>query len=466
MSKSLDKAKEKARQLAQANKLPKARSVLESVSRSAGGDGDFWSLLGLICSMTSDYEAAEAALSKAVDLIPGDAALRNNFGTVLKFQDKLDQAQSQYAESLRLQPGYVGAMVNLGALLVMKSEFSQAEDCLQQAIVRDPNNAEALNNLGLAQRGVGKDANAIASFQQALSLAPGFIDALVNLGVSCQFLDRLDQAQTCFQNVLGQYPDHVEALFNLGFVHNKAGRVVEAEAAFRRVIELSPGHTNAQYYLSIMGVEDAPEHSPAEYVKDLFDMYAEKFDDHLVKGLGYQTPSLIDRLLRTQLDSVEARYDILDLGCGTGLCGQLCNDLARSMVGVDLSPKMLDKARLLNVYDELLEQDVVECLQQRVSSFDVILSGDVFVYIGELSATISACSDSLRDNGLLVFSVERASDADAYVLRESGRYAQSRAYIDSLAVDANLKICTVEDTILRKENGKDIHGMVYVMSKG
>ena len=37
--------------------------------------------------------------------------------------------------------------------------------------------------------------------------------------------------------------------------------------------------------------------------------------------------------------------DVLDLGCGTGLCGPLLRPYARALAGVDLSPQMLERMR-------------------------------------------------------------------------------------------------------------------------
>lgn len=45
--------------------------------------------------------------------------------------------------------------------------------------------------------------------------------------------------------------------------------------------------------------------------------------------------------------------DILDLGCGTGLIGSWFKDYARTLVGVDVSPTMLDMATKKGCYQEL-----------------------------------------------------------------------------------------------------------------
>ena len=51
---------------------------------------------------------------------------------------------------------------------------------------------------------------------------------------------------------------------------------------------------------------------------------------------------------------------VLDLGCGTGLMGQYLRDNAAQLIGIDLSAAMLEEARNKQIYDALVEGDIVE----------------------------------------------------------------------------------------------------------
>lgn len=53
------------------------------------------------------------------------------------------------------------------------------------------------------------------------------------------------------------------------------------------------------------------------------------------------------------LSYLNGSLDILDLGCGTGLIGSWFKDYARKLVGVDVSPTMLDMATKKGCYHEL-----------------------------------------------------------------------------------------------------------------
>jgi predicted TPR repeat methyltransferase len=90
-----------------------------------------------------------------------------------------------------------------------------------------------------------------------------------------------------------------------------------------------------------------PERAPDAYVQEIFDDLADSFDSHLVDNLDYRAPGLVVEALSKLLPEQNADLDILDAGCGTGLCGLLLRPYARNLVGVDLSSKMLKKAARL-----------------------------------------------------------------------------------------------------------------------
>ena len=76
--------------------------------------------------------------------------------------------------------------------------------------------------------------------------------------------------------------------------------------------------------------------------------------------------------------------DVLDAGCGAGLCGPLIAPCARRLVGVDLSGRMLAQARNKNVYDELIQRELTSYLRDSPAVFDAIVSADTLVYFGPL----------------------------------------------------------------------------------
>ena len=111
---------------------------------------------------------------------------------------------------------------------------------------------------------------------------------------------------------------------NLGKALQATGRLSEAAAAYQRALELDPTDVATDHVLSALTGRQMPSTPPSRYIERLFDDYAERFDHHLVESLGYRVPELLHATLQSIRPS--GRLDILDLGCGTGLCGPLFRD--------------------------------------------------------------------------------------------------------------------------------------------
>lgn len=111
--------------------------------------------------------------------------------------------------------------------------------------------------------------------------------------------------------------------------------------------------------------------------------------------------------LASCIEPDEAGLNILDLGCGTGLCGELLCAMSRKLIGVDLSSGVLEVAREKEKYDELVEQEVVAYLNECGQSFDVIVAADLLVYLGDLSSLFAAAQAVLTGGGLFVFLLRR-----------------------------------------------------------
>ncbi|NDE11973.1 MAG: methyltransferase domain-containing protein [Chitinophagia bacterium] len=139
------------------------------------------------------------------------------------------------------------------------------------------------------------------------------------------------------------------------------------------------GH--AEYVLSALKPENGLKPMPINFVTELFDGYAGSFDKHLIDTLKYETPKNLLELLNL---SINDKFEILDLGCGTGLMGRMLKPYASTIVGVDLSKEMLSRAELTGTYDKLIADDILEFLQNCNDKFDLVVSADVFIYVGEL----------------------------------------------------------------------------------
>jgi predicted TPR repeat methyltransferase len=173
-------------------------------------------------------------------------------------------------------------------------------------------------------------------------------------------------------------------------------------------------------------------------------------------------PSLLKKIL---LNSSLAKNDIcrtVDLGCGTGLCGVEFRDLTETLIGIDLSDKMIVKAKEKNIYDELYVNDLINGLKELDGKFNLFISSDVFVYVGNLKNLFNTVSEYATKHSLFIFSTED-EDGDSFHLRQSGRYSHSKKYIAQLASTSGFKLEHFERSNLRKQKGQWIVGGIYIL---
>ncbi|MFL5172715.1 MAG: methyltransferase domain-containing protein [Microvirga sp.] len=212
----------------------------------------------------------------------------------------------------------------------------------------------------------------------------------------------------------------------------------------------------------------APEEAISQgYVRALFDDYAPRFDKHLIRNLAYRGPELIAAALRRAcaLRGRPFRFRRgLDLGCGTGLAARALEGRAAMVEGVDLSPRMLAKARKTHLYDRLHEGDLVGFLAGcGEASADLLVAVDVFVYMASLAPAFRAARRVLARDGLFAFSVQ-AHDGDGFALGEDGRHAHGEAYLRRLAAECGFTVAFLEEASTRQDRGEDVPGLVTVLA--
>jgi predicted TPR repeat methyltransferase len=211
---------------------------------------------------------------------------------------------------------------------------------------------------------------------------------------------------------------------------------------------------------------DVPARASDEFIETTFDSFAASFDSKLAK-LSYRAPALVFELLKRSDIAPSTNLDVLDVGCGTGLCGPLLAPYARRLVGVDLSRRMLAQARERSVYDELVRSELTAYLTDSTETFDVVVSADTLVYFGALDEVVTASERALRPGGRLIFTVEEwvdAGDETGWSLGLSGRYRHSHTYVHDVLTRARLHPETVSAE-LRLEAGEPVAGLVVQGTK-
>ncbi|KQQ47206.1 hypothetical protein ASF61_00690 [Duganella sp. Leaf126] len=490
-------------QLQQQGQLPPAQALYRQVLALDPRQFDALHLLGVIARQQGDTAAAIDLISQAVAIDGSQARAHANLGVALMDAGRVHDALESHERAIALQADYAMAWSNRGNALRQLQRHEEALRSYQRAVALQPNYPEAHCNRAIVLQELGRYAealdaaeaaldlreryadawfargnalhalhqlpDAVGSFGRAIALQPQWAAAHSALGASLQRLGDFDAALAAYDRALALQPDHALAHYHRGNTLRALGRRDDAVAAYRAALAHGDDPQTIAFALASVGAGDTPATLPGDYVRTLFDQYANHFDQHLTEVLGYRTPAALDSLIRSSSHPQGPdghTLDIVDLGCGTGLCGPYLRACARRLDGVDLSQQMLDKAAVRALYDTLSCADLVDYLSSRYRSWDLAVAADVLVYIGDLAPVFAAVHQALRDGGRFCFSVEAGAEGGPdYALQASNRYAHTLPYLDRLAGASGFTILATDTIIAREENGTPITAHILLLSK-
>jgi predicted TPR repeat methyltransferase len=303
---------------------------------------------------------------------------------------------------------------------------------------------------------------ALEVLREVSVLAPGMADAVLALGEALMAAGHLPAAVAEFQRAARLDPDFVAAHYALGLAWFDAGEPDKALDIFRPIAEAeSPLAQSAARKIAEARAMKTAERAPAGYVRHLFDQFSYDYDARMLGELDYRAHDIL-RAFAGLLLGDAANLDILDLGCGTGLCGASFKDLAGRLDGVDLSPRMIEKARSRGIYDALLVSDIETLLDGDGPAYDLLLAADSLVYLGALAPIFSAAVRRLRPGGFFLFTLER-KDGEGYELGEKRRYRHSEAYVRVEASRTGLEPMGLMHCSPRMEAHRPVEGLAVAL---
>lgn len=406
--------------------LGEARVLYERILDKVPDHPDALHFFGVLLHQTGEPERGEAMIRRAVEVRPDYVDAWNNLGNLLKEAGRATEARQAYQQATLLRPDHADALCNLGALHAAEGELEHAAELYERALDSDPDHVGAHHNLANTLRRLGRREEAIGHYRAAIALDPHHPDARKLLGQALYYEGRIDDA-------------------------------IEVLESWAR---LEPDNPEARHMLAACSGKNVPSRASDDYVKKAFDTLAGSFDEHL-RGLEYRAPELVQAALESLLPAGDASLDVLDAGCGTGLCAHFLRPWAKHLCGVDLSEGMLAHARRLALYDEIAQEELTAFVKRHRLAFDVVVSADTLCYFGDLQEVLEATFAALRPGGTLVFTVEKAKEASAgFLLHPHGRYAHTEAYVSDVLARAGFGDVSAEGVVLRLERGEPVRGLL------
>jgi predicted TPR repeat methyltransferase len=258
------------------------------------------------------------------------------------------------------------------------------------------------------------------------------------------------------------------AWFALGAIRDQLGDRDGAVAAFEKVRDADPeDYHGARLQLARLGAGETGPAMTQTYVRRLFDQYAARYDTSLTEHLGYRGPTLLREAVERVAGTAgrPMRFgSMLDLGCGTGLAGAALRPVVDWLVGVDLSPAMIDQAAAKGLYDRLVTADIVAALAGEAAGsakYHLVVAADVFVYVNDLVPIVRSVARILAPDGLFAFTVETYA-GDGVKLLPTLRYAHGASYLRIVLGDAGLAVAYLAKAPVRSEKGVPVDSLIVV----
>ncbi len=464
---------EASQKLFQLGRIVEALPALQKAVAEHPGNAPLRASLAYALGGTGAFAAAADQYRRLLKDDPQSVALRTNLAVLLLRTGGADEARELLTEASRIDPEHANTAFTLGELWEQQKRRDQAFHHYRRAamlysrqIGANPSVARCndLVKLASAQMWTGDIDGALNSFARALALRPDHALALARRGLLLAKLRRMPEAIASLKRAAAVEPGYAEVRRAIGDMLLNAGRSRAAESQFRAALRINPLDSVAAYFLAA-SKSQSPDAPPPEYVTQLFDDYAERFEKHLVGILQYRAPELLCEAIARVANPPAAAWDVIDLGCGTGLCGPLIRPFSARLTGVDLSAAMLEKARGKSVYDELVEGDVSAVLGGYDGTIDLALAADVLVYIGNLAPVFAAAERALRPGAWFGFTTE-SQDGDGFSLDTTGRYRHSRSYVAAEAAAHGFTVVDCEAIVARYQSRKPVMSDLYIMQRG
>jgi len=374
--------------------------------------------------------------------------------------------------ALTLAPGWPVAQIELAQLLARTGGADEAREAVELARQA---RAVALEHEQLAVGAINaahaahEDELALQWAEEALERHPGHVGLHLFAGRLLAAMGRDTQALPHLRQAHALAPDQIEPLLELLHSARALDDTAAAQTWADRALVLAPNDDQVRYWHAVVHGQ-TPATQPAAVVRALFNHYPTDYDRHMAGTLHYHVPERIAALLNGKFP--DKRFNLLDLGCGTGFVGACLGRIQGYIVGVDLSQSMIERAARRGIYARFHRVNLLDALAETPGDlYEAITCADVLPYVGDLAPVIPNALRVLKPGGWLLLTGEamyadEGGPADGFVLRASNRYAHRVEDVERQLRAAGFTEITIEPLPeLRLEDGAPLAGFLAIAQK-
>lgn len=452
-------------QMIRTGRFAAAENVFDQVLEAFPDHPNALHFMGLLRAQQQHMDEAIALVVRAVEVAPDNAHAWNNLGNLYLQTGRPNEAAEAYQRCLSIAPDAPEALANIGFMLRRIGAIDDAEFLYRRALAEHPDFPEALNNLGaiLVARRAYEEAEPL--LKRAIEVEPQFSAPYTNLGRICTETDRKPEAIDWFYRSIAAQPSDTVAHKLLIYTHYRLGERDKAAEAARKWLALMPEDPDAIHHHAAITGENVPDRCSDAYVAAVFDRYADTFESSLAR-LEYRAPAVCAEAIARFYPEPKGDLDILDAGCGTGLCAPYLKPYARHLIGIDLSEGMLGKAATRDAYDDLAKAELTAYMAAAPGRFDLVVSADTLIYFGAMETVFATARAALKPGGAFVFTLEAIEPGDDRPYRvhpATGRYAHARAYVEATVKAAGFRIEIAEEVSVRTEAAVPVSGFLFTL---
>jgi len=128
-----------------------------------------------------------------------------------------------------------------------------------------------------------------------------------------------------------------------------------------------------------------------------------KFWDKQAKNFSTGASEEIDECLQLAQGYLNDQMDVLDIGCGTGISTRKLSLIAKNVIGIDFSQKMIDMARQATIHEKNVEYLLASIEDdQDFGAFDIVIAFNVLHLVSNPEETLNKIHHLLKPEGLLI----------------------------------------------------------------